>query len=293
MLFNQVCYSASLMLTPQGLLRLMSLHLLKHSLFLIILVFISGNVWKSSQWLRLYLQVESDLFKHSSPAEPCTQQHPRAPHQAVSMLARTWTAETVTTEFASLSGCCCLSFYWPSGSRSRHTLRSTGCGESRFASLSFLLQINWTLQNSAFDIGSEGNWLLNRDILYRTCLQLCCKWAAWDPNMPLTALLILVCFFLFLMMHFYRVVPGKCLENSLFHTWVKPFWLTFHYQMPPPSRLASTGLLKSLFTSSQMHKMSPFLSPNQISPPLSDVLSFLLLSYVDSDVALQIPTSHI
>lgn len=194
MLFNQVCYSASLMPTPQGLLRLMSLHLLKHSLFLIILVFISGNVWKSSQWLRLYLQVESDLFKHSSPAGPCTQQHPRAPRQAVSMLARTRTAETVTTEFASLSGCCCLSFCWPSGPRSRRALRSTGCGESRFASLSFLLQINWTLQNSAFDIGSEGNWLLSRDILYRTCLQLCCKWAAWDPNMPLTALLILVFF---------------------------------------------------------------------------------------------------
>lgn len=37
------------MLTPQGLLRLMSLHLLKHSLFLIILVFITGNIWRRTR----------------------------------------------------------------------------------------------------------------------------------------------------------------------------------------------------------------------------------------------------
>lgn len=54
-IFNQVGCSASLMLTLEGLLRLMSLHLLIHSLFLIILVFIRGEYMKTEQWLYLYL----------------------------------------------------------------------------------------------------------------------------------------------------------------------------------------------------------------------------------------------
>lgn len=113
MIFNQVCYSASLMLTPQGLLRLMSLHLLKHSLFLIILVFIRGNIWKPTSGC-----IFTFRFKVISSNIPlllscATRPHLYAPHHALSMLARTRTAETVTKEFASLSGCCCLSFYWP------------------------------------------------------------------------------------------------------------------------------------------------------------------------------------
>lgn len=69
MLFNQVCYSASLMLTPQGLLRLMSLHLPKHSLFLIILVFISGTVWKAASGCVFTFRFGVISSKHSSPAE--------------------------------------------------------------------------------------------------------------------------------------------------------------------------------------------------------------------------------
>lgn len=53
------------------------------------------------------------------------------------------------------------------------------CGESQFASLSFLRRINWALQNSAFDRGSQGNWLLNRDILYRRLL---CERVAIAPS---------------------------------------------------------------------------------------------------------------
>lgn len=56
-------------------------------------------------------------------------------------------------------------------------------GESQFAGLSFLQQINWALQNSAFDSSSQGNWLLNRDILYwglfAAPLQLLCQGGQW------------------------------------------------------------------------------------------------------------------
>lgn len=85
-----------------------------------------------------------------------------------------------------------FSFRCPSGSTHTHThshkrsdvsykCRHGGriCGESQFASLSFLRRINWALQNSAFDRGSQGNWLLNRDILYRRLL---CERAAIAPS---------------------------------------------------------------------------------------------------------------
>lgn len=89
MLFNQVCYSAPLMLTPQGLLRLMSLHLLKHSLFLIILVFISGNVWKaasgcvftfrlrviSSNIPLLLSRARTSIYAHHTRQSPCLHAH--------------------------------------------------------------------------------------------------------------------------------------------------------------------------------------------------------------------------